>query len=524
MPPDQRRRRSLIVAGAVMALASAGPAVAALPKSPLAPPAARAGSASAIERAMTLAQAGDCKGVLALLDPVVANDAGAGTPVRFSAQLLRMPCLADVGRGRDIAPVLAELKATAPTNPLVLDFEVFADADAGRVAQAADGLGAIADARSKALALMPGDLWRGLAQQLTMAGDTARRDRVALALALADWNPADQPELSEAVAADGIGALLDKQATDDARQLLDRVARPNLLWEMALERRYAALWPEIEGKLGPASGGAIDRYARTALDAYASAPQDPQTMLDAARAFLFLGRFDDVSGAAGSIAITPGMSQRQVDIVLTDADGLAAAGERDKALDRLRPFAKADFKANPEAAGALISFAELLDQSGRFDDELAVARSNVAQSGYFSPFGLAWLRRNEVCALAGLHRDAEAKPAADALKAAAKDNQAAAIEGLLCAGRDDDAAAIAIVTLATPDGADRLADQFQPDGALLPHPASRLRGLWDRLLARPDVKAAFDRTARILPQPYWPSATPRALPVPAHPNDGTTTT
>jgi hypothetical protein len=517
--------RTLTIAAALAALLAA-PAGTALPRAPIAPARAPIGEDAVIARAAALAQAGDCKAVLGLLDPLVAGRAGEATPTRFSAQLLRLPCLAGSGRASEVPAVLAELKQIAPTNPVVQGYEIFADVDAGQYAQAADNLGAIADSRSKALALMPGGLWQALAQKLTLSGDFARRDRVALSLALADWDPPDQPTLSESIAADGVGALLDKQAADDARQLLDRVHRPGLLWEMAVEHRYAALWPEIEARLGPAGGKAIDRYARTALDAYAAAPQDPQAQLDAAQAFVALGHFEDVASVAGAVAIAPHMSEQQVDLVLVDADALAAAGERDKALDRLRPFARADFKANPEAAGALIPLAELLDQAGRYDEELAVAAAGATQSAYFSPFGVAWLRRNQVCALVGLGRTADAKAAGDALKASSKDNPAAAIEGLLCAGRDDEAAVIAVAALATAEGADALADQFQPDGALLPHSPSRLRALWARLLVRADVKAAFDRAARILPRPYWPATTPRPLPAPSSDGtgDGLTTT
>jgi hypothetical protein len=511
MAPEPLLRRLI---AAALAAAFVLPAQAAL-----APAKSRIGDDAAVARAATLAQAGDCRAVLALLDPVTAGGAGAGSPTRFSAQLLRLPCLGPAGRGGEVPGVLAELKQVSPTNPLVQGYEIFADVDAGHYAQAADGLGAIADSRSKALALMPGDLWQALAQHLTLSGDTARRDRVALSLALADWDPSDQPQLSESIAADGVGALLDSHADDDARQMLDRIRRPALLWEMAVEHRYAALWPEIEGRLGPAGGRVIDRYARTALDAYAAAPQDPQAEVDAAQAFLALGRFEDVASIAGTTAIAPHMTDKQVDLVLADAEALAAGGQHDKALDRLRPFAQADFKASPDAAGALIPLAEMLDQAGRYDEELAVATQGAADTAYLSPFGLAWLQRNRVCALAGLGRAADAKAAGDALKASSKDNPAAAIEGLLCAGRDDEAAAIAVATLATAEGADALADQFQPDGALLPHSPSRLRALWARLLTRADVKAAFDRVARIMPRPYWPSATPRPLPAP--PSDGT---
>ncbi|HLZ79951.1 MAG TPA: hypothetical protein VKQ09_11500, partial [Sphingomonas sp.] len=291
MSADGRFRHLLLGAGAALALTVAGTASAAIPKGPIAPSRpGSVGSDTAVAQAMERARVGDCKGVLALLDPVVAGGLGKGSVSRFSAQMLRMPCLAGVGREQEIPPVLAELKAQAPENPLVQGFQVFLDADSGHYAEAADGLADIADARSRALNLMPGDLWRAIAQKLTVAGDVQRRDRVSLALALADWEPADRPELSESLAADGVGTLLDKQAVDDARQLLSRVHRPNYLWEMAIQRRYAALWPDVEARMGAEGGAAIDRFARRSLGAYADAPGDPQTTLDAARAFLFLGR------------------------------------------------------------------------------------------------------------------------------------------------------------------------------------------------------------------------------------------
>ena len=517
---DMLRLASLAIVGTIVSPASAT----------VAPPAksfAQPTSAidAAVAKALPLAKANDCRGVLALLDPAVAGGAGRGTMGRFSAQMLRLPCLPSAGRETEVAPLLAELRAQAPDNALVRGYQILDDADTEHYAQAADDLAAVADQRSRALAMIPGQLWRQVAQALTLGNDTARRDRTALALALADWDPADRPDLAETLAADGVGALLDKQAVDDARPLLDRVNRPPLLWEMATERRYAALWPDIEAKMGPAGGTAIDAYARTTLDAYANAPQDPHAMLDATQAFSFLGRFDDVTSTAATTAVAPGMSEEQVDIVLADADAQAAAGHRDAALARLRPFATADLATTPEAAGALIGFAEQLEDAGRYDEELAVATAGIgAKSAAFSGYGLAWLKRNQVCALVGLKRGAEAKAIGDALKASAADNQAAAIEGLLCAGREGEAAAIAVATLGTAEGADRLADQFQPDGALLPHAPSHLRALWARLLTRSDVKAAFERAARILPKPYWPLTTPRALPAPPADGGATTTT
>ena len=134
--------------------------------------------------------------------------------------------------------------------------------------------------------------------------------------------------------------------------------------------------------MGPEGGAAIDRFARRSLGAYADAPGDPQTTLDAARAFLFLGRFDDVSATAESTRIAAGMSEEQVGTVLIEASALAAAGHRAEALARLKPFVKADFANTPEAAGALIQLAELLDQDGRFDEEgLRVLVDSLVEMG-----------------------------------------------------------------------------------------------------------------------------------------------
>jgi hypothetical protein len=505
--------RSLGTAMAMSLLAIAAPSVASVPDHPahrVAP-----NPDTVVAAAMLRARAGDCKGALALLDPLVATNA-AGSASRFSAQLLRMPCLAATGRGAEVAPVLDELRKQAPTHPLVQGYQIFLDTDAGRFAAAADGLASLADARSKALTLIPGALWRTVAQQLTVAHDVARRDRTALALAEAEWQPADKPEIAEALAADGVGVLLDRQDIDEARPLLARVRRPGALWDMAIERRYAQLWPEIEARLGPAGGLAADRYARDTLAAYAGPTADDGAVRDTVRAFLALGRLDDVAETAAPVTVSVGMSEDRVEIVLGAAQALAAGGDLAGAVKRLQPFATLDLAQTPEAAMALISLAETLDQAARYDEELAVARGALtAKAGYFSPFGLAWLRRSETCALSALHRDAEAKASGDALKATTSDNDAAAIEGLLCAGRDDEAATIAIAALATAEGTDRVADQFQPEGSIYAGAPSRLRALWGRLLARGDVKAAFDKSARILPKPLWPARTPRAVPVAA---------
>ncbi|USI73069.1 hypothetical protein [Sphingomonas morindae] len=509
------------------ALAATLPAAASVPRAPAAPrvAAASADDARLLAQAADRADAGDCAGVLALLDPLVAGAAPVASGTRFSAQLLRMPCLAATGRGKEVAPVLAELQARAPHHPLVRAFEIFIAADQGRFDAAADGLAAIADEGSPALQLMPSSLWRALAQRLTVAGDIARRDRTALALARAGWTPEDRPELAESLALQGIGTLLDSGETAQARALLARVQRPAALWDMAIQRRYAPLWPAIEARLGAASGVAADRFARTALAAFAAAPNEDRARLDAVRAFIALGRGADAERTAAPVAAVPGLGEDRLDMALDDATAKSARGAGQAAIDRVLPFARLDLARTPEATAAIIVLGELYEEAGDHAAALALARTTLARNGPFSAFGTAWLRRTEVCALAGLGEQAQAARAADAMRATAGDNQPAAVEAALCANQDDAAERLAIAALATRDGASRLAEQFQPQGAFFLHPPGRMRARWAALLARPAVRAAFDRVARILPERLWPAATPRALPAPPPPPaDGLTST
>ncbi len=467
-----------------------------------------------IERAFALGRSGECRGVLGLLDPLVG-----GLPEgedRIDAQLLRMPCLGATGRGGEVAPVQAELARAVPDNALVQGFGVFVAADAGRYPQAADALATLADRHPDTLAMLPSDLWRALAQKLTEAGDVARRDRVEVALARADWQPVDRPELRETIAESAAAVLARQKDVDGARALLPRITMPELLVDMGVDRGFAALWPDVEARLGAHGQAAVNRFAAVKLYGWAGDPNDPRTRRDAIRAYIMLGRFADAAATARPVAVAAGMSEDDVAAVRYAAQALDAGGDRAAAIARLEPFATLDLAATPAAAGGIVALADLLQEAGRAAEALAVTRLADTRGGdALSAWGRAQVASSAACALGQLGRAAEARAAADRLLAGSRDNAPATIEALLCGGRDEEAARLAIATLGAPDGADRLADRFQPERAGWAPAPSRLRGAWQRLLARADVRAAFDRAARILPETLWP--VPGEQPVPRAP-------
>ncbi|GGE91760.1 hypothetical protein [Sphingomonas prati] len=466
---------------------------------------------TAITEAYALGQKGDCAGLLARLDPVVPGLAPGAD--RNAVQLLRLNCLAPAGRGGELAAVQAELVKADPTNPIVRGFGILIAADAGDMKGAGEQLAVLAEKTPDGLSGISGRLWRAINQTLSESKDIALRDRIAVALARADWQPTDLPELRGDVAEAAVSVLVRRGEVVEAGQILPRVTSPESLFELAILRDHAPIWPQLEEQMGPQSGRAIDAFAADRLAAFAAQPDDLQTRLGAVRAFVLLGRYREASETAASVAVANGMGEDAVSTVRLDAQALGMTGGRAAAIARLQPFATLDFARTPVAVSGMIALAETLDEADRAADALTAARAGLTLGGpALSPWGAAWLRRTEACSLAALGRAGEAKVVTAALRAKPDDNPAAAIEASLCAKEDGDAEKVAVATLATADGAAMIADQFQPDDALWVRNGSRLRALWTAFLKRPAVAAAFEKRARILPQALRPAAEPRAIP------------
>ena len=505
MTPPRRGLRHFLVGAALLA----SPAFAAPGDTSPAPPMSDAEFRGLIAPALAAAQAGDCPRVRGLLDPALARLSGRN---RNAAQLLRIPCLATGGQASEVAAAYRELVASDPKSGLIRSVGVVVALSAGDYVEAGNRLASLADENPAALSRLTGTAARGITQALTEQRAYPVRDRVFIALARADWQPQDRPEMRVILAQGAIDALLTAGRNDEAQLLLPRIDAPEILAGMAMERHYATLWPAIESRLGTNAGSAIDRYASTRLDLFASDPDDAAVRRDAVRSFLLLGRFAEADEIAAPVPVIASMSEADVATVRYDAQALAALGKADQAVGRLRPFTTIDLARAPSAASGLVSLAELLDETGREADALAVSQTALASSGAFSAWGVGWLKRTQACALSALGRKDEANAIGDALKREVESNPAATIEALLCLGRRDEAAAIAVATLKSAEGAGQLADQFQPQGALWAPGPSRLRGLWGAFRQRADVKAAFEKAARILPETLWPARTPRPIP------------
>lgn len=507
--PDRGRALIFLAAGA---LAIAVPA-----RAQLADPDPKV--VTAIASAQEAAGREDCPGVLGALDPVVPGLEPGGE--RSFVQRMRLICLGPAGRIAELAVVQGELANALPRDGVVRAFGALIAADQDRFTDAAEQIALIADSAPQALDVVTGSTVRTISRRLAQddAGDA--RSRMLIALARADWEPADIPELRVGFAEEAIGALVDQGQSDEAEGLLERIDQPELLSAMAVDRHYSPLWPAIEARMGPGGGTAVDRFARDKLALFGDSPESDVNLRNASNAMLLLGRYQDVIDLTDRVQVAEGMNSDRVRTVLLRARALASLQRNDDVDHLLGSFLTLDLRKVPAASSALVSYAEFLDEIGRPARALDVVRDTRARAGdLITDLGHRWLDRTEVCTLSALGRADEANSAIGKLKPLAAQNHAAVIEALLCARRQTEASKLTLDAFENRESAGDLLLQFQPSGSLWAPAPSRLRALWAVFLARPEIKAAFERRGRILPRTYWPDTRPRAIP--RRPSNGAT--
>jgi hypothetical protein len=465
----------------------------------------------AIGRAQQAAAADDCAGVLGALDPLVPTlDKG---DERTLVQRLRLICLGREGRFDELTSAQHELAVALPRDGTVRAFGVIIALGENRFTDAADQLATLAASSPSSLNILTGAAVREISMRLQQSNSLDARNRMMIALARADWEPSDIPELRVGFAEGAIGALLDQGQPDEAEGLLERIEQPELLSAMLVDRHFAPIWRALEARLGPGGGLSVDSFARDKLTTYTDMPTSDAALREAANAMLLLGRYPDLVDLTDDVAVKEGMSRDAVQTVLLRARALAILRRTAEADRVMAPFMTLDPAKSPEITTGLITYAEFLDETGQSAKALEVTRSaRTGGAGVINDFGMRWLDRTEICALSALGRTTEASAAIARIKPLFAENHAAVIEALLCAKRDAEASELALKAFADKDAGTELIYQFQPGGSIWGAGPSRLRDLWTAFLAKPAIKAAFEKRGRILPRAYWPDSKPRAIP------------
>lgn len=301
---------------------------------------------------------------------------------------------------------------------------------------------------------------------------------------------------------------------ENAEALLSKLYDPNAFVPLLAYRKYDALWPAVEARVGEnfALVTAGDRAKQQ--EKLADAPDDLEQLNITAHSILFDGDFEAAIGIADEHVARDNLAETITEdeawVLNIRAYALDALGRVEEADSQFDFFQQFDPARYPWVVNFVINRASRLIGQARYEEGLAAASiAHPVARDYGSDYARALVARSQICGLAGIGKTEQAAALMPELRKHAGDNYALIAKALLCLNRDDEAAA----TLG--EGLD---DEFARDATLLEFlPAefelfftpSALRGNREIILARPELKARFEEHMRDVPKRFYPAASVR---------------
>jgi tetratricopeptide (TPR) repeat protein len=313
------------------------------------------------------------------------------------------------------------------------------------------------------------------------------------------------------------GAIIDEEGRlgrfERSGKLLDKIDSPYRFMDFLSMREYAPIWPQVEKAAGANLSNVLERQLKKDLAAYKKAPDDRQAFQSAAHALLFAGQFENVISHVSSF------DHSEANIANATEDDAWALNVEAYALDALGRKAEAEaifdkiaaIPYDPDKNGWLVNFTinrgSRLVELGQWEKGLeaaTLAGTITEKSG--SLYAKMLVRRDKICALNKLGRADEAKPLVEEIFELRKESYTTAATGLLCAGDIERAAQIIVEGLSDPVHSSGVAGDLQKPEFQLFYTQSKLPSLRETLLPRADVRAAFEKVAREIPDGFIPLA------------------
>ena len=336
------------------------------------------------------------------------------------------------------------------------------------------------------------------------SGDKARLDALIdplVALGLGRDDPSGRVELVMLA----VDARLRRGHLADAAALLEEVNDHDKLVALLTDRRYAALWPAVEKRVGPHMATSDAAAIAIAKERQAAAPEDGRLRRALIHANYAAGRLADADKAGADLAVTPAglqaLDQERMWAVNDHALVLDAEGRTDAADARFAAMESVDLASHPWVAsgGIFINRVEMLASHGRWAAaQQAFPRMADVAALAGSAYAAQLVRKLAICIARGLHPAADVTAKLAELGAHRADNPGAVVDGLVCAGQEDEAAGVLVAMLADEKTRTVAIAAVQPPDHPIADPSSAQRRA-QALARRPDVLAALNRVGRLLP-------------------------
>jgi hypothetical protein len=459
-----------------------------------------------IAQAATMLDANQTDAALALLDTMLGE---TEAPIeRGQIEGLRSFALARMERLPEARKAIETAVASSPDPSMLLLRQLFLlRAFGGDAAGASDTLQLIASSDPKGLNTLPTEVVSDVLRIIRK--DENRAFETDYALVVGGWSPADSTVGDlDWIRLRLVTALVKRDRVDDARAIVETILNPVVLVRLGIDRRFAALWPAIEARLGPGADLADAAYVGAAKARFDKSPKSLVARLGYAEALNIASREPEALVIA-DVAKTPvelaALADREVWLVNLHAALLGDAGRNDEALARLAAINATPINGRNAMVATMINEPLFATSINRPEVALKTADRTGAAVGA-NEFGQLFLAQARACSFQQLGRKAEADEAAVPLIANPKGNPDAYLAAMICLGRMDAAAAAIIARLLDSELRTEMIFELQP---FLINDTKKLRDSGQRaglraLKARPDVKAAYLKAGRDLPAAVAP--------------------
>lgn len=316
------------------------------------------------------------------------------------------------------------------------------------------------------------------------------------------------------------GLLSDKDS-----DLADLVTNASAFATLLAQKRYAPLWPHMEARAGDNMANLLELDLQLNVERFQDDPENTERFAALLYSLLQGGKLET------AIEVTEPF--RSADMDYSDIDeqigwainsmaiALRASGRADEGLKALDTLASLDTDKRSWVVNFAINHAASLAGEARHAEALkSYERAQPIAEKQGSPFSRAIIAGQRACSLHLLGRSAEAADAFKVLEGMRTDAPSHAVGFAMCTGRDDLAIAWALEGLADETHRSSIISALQPsymDGT----PSAWNDPQPNLLLARsPELAAAFDKVARVVPERFAPlGGKPRTGPKPAATQD-----
>lgn len=297
--------------------------------------------------------------------------------------------------------------------------------------------------------------------------------------------------------------------SDKDNDLADLITNSSAYAAMLAQRRYAPLWPYLETRAGDNLAALLTLDRQVTATRFKAQPNMTQRFAAAIYSMLQSGELELLIEATKAFR-EPGMDYNGLDeqiawAINSMAIALRASGRPEEGLAALDKLASLDTDKHSWIVNFAINHAAALAGQERHEDALkSYERAQPIAEKQGSPYARAIIAGQRACSLQALGRSTEAAAVLKTLEGMRTEAPTRAIGFAMCAGRDDLAIAWAL---------EALADDTYRAGAisvLQPRYMEDTPPAWTDpqphlLLAKsPELAAAFDKVARVVPERFAP--------------------